>query len=223
MLDLAVNTRYIPAVTSETLGVVTITPTNVTNSGTYSISVTQLNPNATGVEPSVIQRVISVNTPAVGAITATTVSDQFKNEYFSLTNPFHVTTNALLAGTVVLTAEAGYPILFASFYNSGLGAAADVVNSTPGIQTTGLPADMVELGVDSALITGSDYDLYVLQNSEFIGDNNAQRVNSPEHIYIWVNNEDDDSGAFKTALNAILNANDGGAVQTEWFDTGSIT
>jgi len=199
------------AITSETAGVVTYTPTTPLNSTTYSFTLTQLVPSAQGVSPKVITKLISVTTPATGSITATTICNQIKNEFFAgqittySTGEFQLTTNALAAGTVVMTASSGSPILFASWYNSGGGVAGDLINTTPGVNTRGLPANLIAAGVPSATASGTSYTLYAGQNKEHTGFNNTMQVNQPEEIYIWLNSDMTNFAALITRMDELMN------------------
>lgn len=195
------NLRKETAILTETAGVVILTPSAVVNDTIYSFSLTQLNPNATGTEAERITTVISVTTPATGVVSATTVNQQFLDEYFDVTsNPFHVT--AVGGATLTLTAEADYPILFGAVYNSG-GLVA-VNNSVAGIDTRGLAADLIRLGAPSTLVTGTAYTLYAIVNNEHIGQNNMMRVNQPENVYIWMDEDAAGYGTWITDMDAIL-------------------
>jgi hypothetical protein len=174
------------AISSETAGVVTVTPTSPTNSTTYSFSFTQQFPNAQGSAPLSITKVISVTTPATGTITATTINDQFRNEYFALQSTFQVVATGTT--TLILTANAGYPVIYGSWYNAGTSpGTGGVVNTISGIYKRGLAANLLALGVDSTLVTGAAYTLYALQNNEHTGYNNTAYVQQPERVYIWLN------------------------------------
>lgn len=199
------------AITSATAGVVTYTPTTPLNDTDYSIQLTQLIPAATGVNPKQITKVLTIHTPATGTITATTISNQFKNEYFSgqittySSGVYLLSTSALGTGSVVMTAAATAPVLFASWYAGG-GVAGDVVNTTSGIQTRGLPANMLALGVPSASITDTSYTLYSFGNNENTGQNNTMKVNQHEAVYVWIaSNATNFAGAI-TRMDELINS-----------------
>ena len=195
------NVRKETAITSETAGVVILTPSSPTNDTTYSFTLVQLNPNATGTQAERVERVISVTTPATGTVTATTIVTQFNTEYFSLaSNPFNVAVTT--GATLTLTASAGYPILWGSVYSSG-GTVA-VNNSVAGIDTRGLAADLERLGAPSSLVTGTAYTLYAIVNNEHIGQNNMMRVNQPENVYIWMDEAASGYSTWVTDMDAIL-------------------
>lgn len=212
------STRKEVGIAAETLGVVTNTPTTPLNSTTYGMTLTQVFPASTGIVPEVVTRQISITTPATGVITATTISNQFKNEFFNTgSNPFQVTTNALGAGTVVITAAANYPVIFGAWVNLGGGVAGDVVNNTPGVDTRGLPADLIASGVPAALASGALYTLYALQNNEHTGYNNTMKVNQPEEVFIWLLESMTNYAALVTRLDEWLDsfASGGTAVDPE--------
>lgn len=194
-------------IAAETLGVVTNTPTVPLNSTIYGMLLTQVFPASTGIIPEIITRQISIQTPATGVITAITISDQFKNEFFNTgANPFQVTTNALGAGSVAITAAAGYPVIFGSWVNLGGGAAANVVNNTPGVDTRGLPADLIASGVAAADASAALYTLYAFQNNEHTGYNNTMKVNQPEEVFIWLNEAAADYAAMVTRMDQFWDA-----------------
>jgi len=192
-------------ISSQTNGVVTYTPTNPLNSTTYGFTLNQVNPSATGTMPDITTKLITITTPATGSITATTISDQFKNEFFSTgSNGFNVTVNATGAGTVVITAAAGYPFIWGSWYSGGV--AGDLINTTLGIATRGLPADLIAAGVPSATASAALYTLYAGQNKEMTGFNNTMQINQPEEVFVWISESMTGYAALITRMDELMNS-----------------
>jgi hypothetical protein len=176
------------------------------------MQLTQLSPGAQGTAPKKIVKVIKVTTPATGSVTATTICDQFKNEYFNVQSTFDVTVNATGAGTLVITAAAGSPVIFASWVSLGGGAAGDVVNTTAGVDTQGTPTDMEAIGVSSALTTGAAYTLYSIRAEHVTGESNRSIATQYEDIYIWLNEAATNFAALETRLDEFFGAYpDGGS------------
>lgn len=219
------HTRKETAITAETLGVITLTPTGAANSLEYGIQLTQLNPGATGTAQKQITKNITVTTPATGAVSATTICDQFKNEYFNVQSTFNVTVNATGAGTLVITAVAGSPFIFAKWLNLGGGASTDLVNTTAGIDTRGTPTDMQALGVSSSLTTGTGYTLYSFRSLHEVGESNRSVETQYEDIYLWLNESMTNYAALITRLDQFVAAlGSGGAFDPEIIgvDQGAV-
>jgi hypothetical protein len=60
------------------------------------------------------------------------------------------------------------------------------------------------LGVPSAQVTGAAYTLYSIVNNEHTGQNNMQRVNQPENVYIWLDEDASGYATWITDMDAIL-------------------
>lgn len=198
LLDVVPNSvRKLAAVVSETLGVVTVTPTGTfLNSAYYSFSLTQQFPAAQGVNAKTVTKTYTILTPSTGTITATTISDQFKNEYLSRETTLLFTTNATGAGTVVITAVAGNPLITGKYNQSVTsGTTMTVVQTTPGVALVGTPALMQALGVSSALTTGTAYTMYRFLSYDNIGEINSLRANQHDEVFIWLNQGDADLAA----------------------------
>ncbi len=180
------STRKETAITSETAGVVTVTPPGtVVNDVDYGFYLTQWNPSARGASPKYVSSLISVHTPATGSLTATTLCNQFRNEYFALQNMFHVAATG--TSTLILTADAGSPVIYGSATSlSSLSSPVTLAVSPIGIMKRGVPAAMEALGVPSDLITGAAYTLYSFETDDKVGVSNSMSVQQAGITYLWL-------------------------------------
>lgn len=201
-------TRKEVAITTEIPGVVTYTPTSAANSTTYGFQVVQLFPNATGAQQKRVVLDLYVTTPDTGAVTAASICEQFRAKYFDSNLEFlgslDVTETGGAGSPLVLEANAGAPVVFASWINYGGGASTDVVNTTPGVDTQGTSADMQAVGVDSDLITGTAYTLYSFRGNPPTGQNNSMRVNQLEWVYVWINQSITNYAAIITRMDEMV-------------------
>lgn len=187
---------------AETLGVWTITPTSIVAGTTYTIEVTQIFPNATGANPKVKTRTLGVEIPA-GGYTATQLCDAFRAQYFTGgLNQFAITASG--TSTLILTANAGTPIIIVRFVNTGSGAAGDVVQTTAGVAAFGSAATLIANGVPASQATGTQYTLYSLEYSTKTGKSNSQDVSQSDRVWIWLNEADSDYATAITNTDRVL-------------------
>lgn len=212
----------IPAVTSETAGVVTFTVASATPaySTTYGIYVIQANPNAQGADPNPIVKYYAVTTPATGTLTPTTVDAQLL-ALINADSSKHFT--AAGGATLVLTAAAGYPILTGGWQQNP--DSSTVAQTTVGIQKQGTLAQMYSLGVattgnpatppanfsntiwasgTAGTLADTAYDAFYFESFENIGENNTLRAAQGNQTVLWIGHSASNRAAFVSILTAIL-------------------
>ncbi len=212
------------AITSETLGVVTFTVAAATPafSTVYSLNLQIENPAPTGTQDAVISKVITITTPAVGTLTPTTVSDQFRAAINAQLGTYVLATGTT---TLIVTALAGYPFLSGGWAVNP--DASTVVQTTLGIEKRGTPTYMAYLGVgDNAqtiwasgtrgTLAGSAYTLYAVQVANAIGTDHSFRANQLAVTCLWINESATNASTLVTDIDGIMQGFDvtTGGVQT---------
>lgn len=190
---------------AETLQITEVTVTGTSNSQTYSLMVRSLNP----ITQDYDIQTYTIQTPATGAVTATTIADQFDAMIDADTNA-KVTSNNV-AGLITLTAITGYATFTVTAPLQGDGTVAVAYTgggTAAGVYPFGLTPyyDLQRWGLVAGDYTGSTagYTRY-----QFVADQQAAEVNTltaqqPALVNIWINTDDAQSGALVTAADAIF-------------------
>ncbi len=203
--------KYIAA--AEVLAVWTLTPTTIISGAPIGIEITQWYPeNQNNFEQPKVRTLI-VDVPAAG-YTATQLCDAFRAQYFaSGTNQFQITASG--TSTLILTANAGYPIVFVRFVAITAGNVATLANGTAGVNARGNAAQLLANGVPSSQVTGTAYTLYAMSYTEDTGYNNTDKVSQPDRVWIWLNEADSDYSTAITNTDALLQGLAGGVANPE--------
>lgn len=135
----------IQAPVAETLQVTTLTPVNAANS-TYSFYITQWNP----ADGNMRTWNYSYETPASGS-SATTICDAFRTAINADTT---IKIAATGAATLILTAEAGYPIFYVGIVETGGGLTQ--ATGTAGVAAINTAAQLTTYGIPN-LTAGTTY------------------------------------------------------------------
>jgi hypothetical protein len=149
----AITKASITTSVAEVPQVTTLTPVAAANS-VYTIMIQQYN-FSTG---RTYTAQYTYTTAAAGD-TATTISNAFKNQINADQN-IKISTDALGGATVVLTAEAGFPVFTVTILSVGGGLTQ--VTGTPGVVAVGTPAALALQG-----ITANPLGLYTTVHIEY--------------------------------------------------------
>lgn len=134
----------IQAPVAEVLQVTTLTPVAAANS-TYAFYITQYNPVSGGMDDWFFSY-----TSAASGDTATTICDQFRTA-INADSTIHIAATG--AGTLILTAEAGYPIFYVGLTSVGGGLSQST--GTAGVSAINTLAMLQAQGFSG--LTGSTY------------------------------------------------------------------
>lgn len=192
--------KYVAA--TEQLAEWTITPAVPVSGAPVGIEVTQWYPTTQNNFENPKVRTLIVDVPA-GGYTAEQLCNAFRAQYFATgTNQFEITASG--TSTLILTANAGYPIVFVRFVAITAGNTATVVNGTAGINARGNAAQLIANGVPAATASGTAYTLYTFGYTEKTGLNNSVSVSQPDRVWIWLNQADSDYAAAIISIDTLL-------------------
>ncbi len=185
---------------AETLQAQVVTFTGTTNSITYGLSITQLDP----VSENFITVPITLTTPAVGTISPTTIGDQFRTAINS--NPqLHIAATGTT--TLILTAETGYATFSIDVTNAGLGTSVAAA-SPAGVYPFGKTPyyDLQRVGLTSSDYAGSTagYTKYTWFADNRAGETNYDMTRKPVQVNLFINTDDADAAALITSIDAVF-------------------
>lgn len=210
------------AVASPTAAILTYSvPAIPLNSTVYTIQVTVNNPNATGAQQNPLVFSIPVTTPATGTLANTDLVTLFKtaiNSVYQAYNTYFVATGTT---TLILTATTAYPVMI-----GGVTAPITVVQTTAGIPTSGLVANLLAQGVQvttspaqlgtgtpistlwlsgtQGTLAGTQYTTYVCLNAMNVGEVNTGRFNQENTQALYVNESATNYAVFIADLDNVL-------------------
>lgn len=221
-------------VTSATAGVLTYAvPLVPANSTVYSVSVTVANPTATGAQQNPLVFTIPVTTAATGTLANTDLVTQFKNLINSTNQSYSTYFVATGTTTLILTATSSYPVIIGNATPN-----ITVTQTTQGVATAGLPANMAALGViygtpasqlgqgnptntiwisgTAGTLASASYYSYSINSALNIGENATMRVNQENSQILWVATDATNRATFITDLDNVLGGflKDGTTVST---------
>lgn len=203
--------KYVSA--SETASVWTITPGIPVSGAPVGIEVTQWYPSSQNNFENPKVRTLIVDVPASG-YTVEQLCDAFRAQYFATgTNQFQITASG--TSTLILTANAGYPIVFVRFVAITAGNTATVVNTTAGVNARGNAAQLVANGVPAATASGTAYTLYTIEYAEKTGQSNSMVVMQNDRVWIWLNEADSDYATAITNTDNLLSGLASGVANPE--------
>lgn len=192
--------KYVSA--SEQAAVWEVTPATPVSGAPVGIEVTQWYPTTRNNFENPKTRLLIVDVPSSG-YSVTQLCDAFRSQYFSTgTNQFQITASG--TNSIILTANAGYPIVFVRFVPITAGNSATVSNSTAGVNARGNAAQLIANGVPSATASGTAYTLYTFGYTEKTGLNNSVSVSQPDRVWIWLNQADSDYAAAIISIDTLL-------------------
>lgn len=194
----AITKASITPSVAETPQVTTLTPVAAANS-VYTIMIQQYN-FSTG---KTYTGTYTYTTAASGD-TATTISNAFKNQINADQN-IKITTDALGGATIVLTAEAGFPVFTVTILSVGGGLTQ--VTGTPGVVAVGTPAALALQGITVG--AANTYTTVHIEYSPVTGQNikDGVSVASVLDLYLEELNEAD-YAAVLAAITADLDGTD---------------
>ena len=185
----AITKASITTAVAEVLQVTTLTPVAAANS-VYTIMIQQYN-FSTG---RTYTAQYTYTTAAAGD-TATTIGDAFRSQ---INNDQNIKIAATGTTTLILTAEAGFPVFTVTILSVGGGLTQ--ATGTPGVVAVGTPAALALQGI--IVSTTDDYTTCHIEYSPVSGQNIKDGVGVASVIDIYVN-ETDDTG-FVTDLTTYL-------------------
>jgi hypothetical protein len=178
---------------NETLQVTTLTPTAAANS-VYTLMIQQYN-FSTG---KTYTGTYTYTTAASGD-TATTISDAFKNQINADQN-IKITTDALGGATIVLTAEAGFPVFTVTILQVGGGLTQ--ATGTPGVVAVGTSAALALQGIT---VTGTNYTTVHLEYAPITGLNIKDSTDVYSVYDLYLDTADGSTSALVTVITNNLN------------------
>jgi hypothetical protein len=179
---------------AETAGVITLTPTNVASTQ-YAFELRQYFPDT----KTWVKEYFTHTTAASGS-SATTISTALKAAINAADASGRIRAVATGTTTVVITADAGSPLIFATSFQSNLAVAA----TTPGVLAVGTYNALLYAGVAAAdIASGHTYASinFVFEEQNLSGSNAAPNVVS--HT-VYYDAADSDYATVNTAVKKIL-------------------
>lgn len=185
-----IQSAKIQAAVAEQLQVTTLTPTNAANS-TYAFIIQQYNPSTGNYDTFYF----SYTTPASGS-TATTIGDQFRTAINN--NPLiHIAATGTT--TLILTAEAGYPIFVVSITETGGGLTQST--GTAGIVAVNTLAKLATQGIT---VTNASYTSVTMNFTPTTGNLIKNPVKVDSAFTVYINQGDADYSDLVTAFTQAL-------------------
>lgn len=210
------------SVGSVTAGVLTYgVPVVPLNATTYNIQVTVDNPTAQGVQQNPLVFNIPVTTPANGTLANADLVTLFKNKINAVAQTYNTYFVASGTTSLVLTATTAYPVITGSATSP-----MTVVQTTTGVPTSGLVANMLALGVQTnstpaqlgvgnpsntqwisgtpGTLAGTSYTAYTILSALNVGESNTQRINQENNQILWVDEQSANYAVFIADLDQVL-------------------
>jgi hypothetical protein len=191
----AVKKASVTAAVAETLQVTTLTPVAANNS-VYTIMIQQYN-FSTG---KTYTAQYSYTTAASGD-TATTIGDAFRSQ---INNDQNIKIAATGTTTLVLTAEAGFPVFTVTILSVGGGLTQ--VTGTPGVVAVGTTAALALKGITTP--AGKSYTTVHLEYSPVTGMNIKDDVNLYSVYDLYLDEADAQTAALVTVIGYNINGLD---------------
>lgn len=210
------------AVASVTPAVLTYTvPAVPLNSTVYTIQVTVNNPTAQGDQQNPLVFNIPVTTVATGTLANTDLVTQFTNAINSVYQAYNTYFVASGSTTLILTATTAYPVMI-----GGVTAPITVVQTTAGVPTSGLVANLIAQGVQvnttppqlgkgtplntiwlsgtSGTLAGTSYTTYICANAMNVGEVNTGRFNQENTQVLYISEQATNYAVFIADLDNVL-------------------
>jgi hypothetical protein len=192
----AISKASITASVAETLQVTTLTPVAANNS-VYTIMIQQYN-FSTG-------RTYTAQytyTTAASGDTATTIGDAFRSQ---INNDQNIKIAATGTTTLILTAEAGFPVFTVTILSVGGGLTQ--VTGTPGVVAVGTTAALALKGIT---VSGAAYTTVHLEYAPVTGQNIKDPVAVNSVFDLYLNQAEGDYAAVLAAITADLDGSSPG-------------
>lgn len=193
----AITKASITPSVAETLQVTTLTPVAAANS-VYTIMIQQYN-FSTGKTYTAFY----TYTTAASGDTATTIGDSFRSQ---INNDQNIKVAATGTTTLILTAEAGFPVFTVTILSVGGGLTQST--GTAGVVAVGTKAALALKGIT---VSGTAYTTVHLEYSPVTGQNIKDGVAVASVLDLYLNASDGDLAAVVAAITADLDGTDAAA------------